>query len=356
MSKDSRATPINSPDYMHWQMISLVIFCVRFVQGWIFWAGGSRRFIYAPQKLDPHATTWLANKLQSAMPGALLGVANIISYLLQHFYILYMALVLFSLVELFSGLALMLGFFTRLAAVTTVFISIALMLVFGWEGSTCLDEWTMAVSNLAMGLTLMLSGAASYSIDSWLTQRKPELARKRWFVILASGPLSLSTLKIMAFLCLVFTMIFTTATYNYFRGAIFSAYHAGPVSASTLNIALSDGVLSANGAVSFKLNVDAGDTAVPSHIIRIELRNSAGNTVEAWVGTQLADLSPKNIINKYSYNRIVTGPYGLVAPVSAVAQIILNPAREKLVLTASDNELQVYTIDGRHWDLLLQNQ
>jgi len=35
--------------------------------------GGSRRFIYAPAKLDPNAASWMANKFQSAMPGALLG-------------------------------------------------------------------------------------------------------------------------------------------------------------------------------------------------------------------------------------------------------------------------------------------
>jgi thiosulfate dehydrogenase (quinone) len=356
MNSDGTSKPVNYSADVNWRIISLVIVCVRFAQGWIFWAGGSRRFIYAPQKLNPYDATWLANKLQSAMPGALLGVGSIINYLLQHFYLLYLALVLFSLAELISGLALMLGLFTRLAALTTAFISIALMLVFGWEGSTCLDEWTMAVSNLAMALTLMLSGAASYSIDSWLLRRKPGLAQKRWFITLASGPLSVHKLKLMAGLCLVFTVIFTTATYNYFRGSIFSRYHTGPVSASVLNMVLSNGVVTTNGAVTFMLNVDAGDTAVPGHIIRIELRNSTGQTLEVWIGKALGTLPDADIINKYSYNRIVTGPYGLVAPVSAVAQIKLSPVRDKLVLSAADNELQLYTTDGRRWDLLLQEQ
>jgi hypothetical protein len=51
--------------------------------------GGSRRFIYAPAKLDPNAASWMANKFQSAMPGALLGTDHIIAFLLHHFYLLY---------------------------------------------------------------------------------------------------------------------------------------------------------------------------------------------------------------------------------------------------------------------------
>jgi thiosulfate dehydrogenase [quinone] large subunit len=36
-------------------------------------------------------------------------------------------------------------------------LSIVLMLMFGWQGATCIDEWTMAASNLAMGATLIAS-------------------------------------------------------------------------------------------------------------------------------------------------------------------------------------------------------
>lgn len=32
---------------INWQIAGYVILCIRFVQGWIFWGGGSRRFIYA---------------------------------------------------------------------------------------------------------------------------------------------------------------------------------------------------------------------------------------------------------------------------------------------------------------------
>jgi len=38
-----------------WRIAALSLLSVRFIQGFIYWGGGSRRFIYAPSKLDPHA-------------------------------------------------------------------------------------------------------------------------------------------------------------------------------------------------------------------------------------------------------------------------------------------------------------
>jgi hypothetical protein len=49
------------------------------------WGRGSRRFIDGPQKFNPDALTWMANELQSAMPGALLGTDHLIAFLLYHF-------------------------------------------------------------------------------------------------------------------------------------------------------------------------------------------------------------------------------------------------------------------------------
>jgi hypothetical protein len=49
----------------------------------IHWSGGSRRFIYGPEKLNPDAPTWMANSFQSAMPGVLLGTDHLIAFLLR---------------------------------------------------------------------------------------------------------------------------------------------------------------------------------------------------------------------------------------------------------------------------------
>src|SRR5258705_5971951 len=138
---------------------ALALLSIRFIQGFIYWGGGSRRFIYAPAKLDPNAASWMANKLQSAMPGALLGTDQLIAFLLHHFYLLYPAVILFSAAELIAGAALMAGLLTRLAALVSVGFSVVLLLMFGGQGATCIDEWTMSACNLAMGATLVLAGS-----------------------------------------------------------------------------------------------------------------------------------------------------------------------------------------------------
>src|SRR3979411_3456419 len=91
------------------RIAALALLSIRFIQGFIYWGGGSRRFIYAPAQLDPNAASWMANKFQSAMPGALLGTDHIIAFLLHHFYLLYASLILFSAAELITGLFLIKG-------------------------------------------------------------------------------------------------------------------------------------------------------------------------------------------------------------------------------------------------------
>lgn len=334
-----------------YQTVGLIILSIRFVQGFIFWGGGSRRFIYAPQKLDPHAAQWMANKLQAAMPGAIFGMGEAISYLLQHFVLLYSVIIAYSLVELLSGLALIIGCFTRTAALITAFLSITTLLIFGWEGATCLDEWTMAVANLAIGLTLALSGAAIYSVDGFLLRRYPSLLQRPWFLVSASGPWSSRQVKWFAIISLIFTVLFTLSTYNYYRGAIFSKFHVGPVSPSKHHITLSEGALYANGAVTFTAYVDAGTTALPSNIIRVDLENNAGKVIESWDGATLSILSPTNIINQYAYNRFTITANGISAPVSAKAAIHLPQVTPNIVIVPGNYRLQIYTIDGHRFDL-----
>jgi len=86
----------------HWRVAAIALLSVRFIQGFIYWGEGSRRFIYGPEKLIPDAPAWMANKFQSAMPGALFGTDHLIAFLLHHFWLLYPAVILFSGAELIS--------------------------------------------------------------------------------------------------------------------------------------------------------------------------------------------------------------------------------------------------------------
>ena len=346
-------SPKPSTELLHWNMLGFIMLSLRFVQGWIFWGGGSRRFIYDPAKLDPYAPQWMANKLQSTMPGAFFDVGQLLSFLLHHFVFLYVAIIIFSLVELISGLALIFGIFTRAAAASTALISVVLMILFGWQGTTCLDEWTMAVSNFSMALTLILTGSGCYSIDAYLMKRYPHIVQKSWFLLCGSAPWSFNMIKKVGLYFFLATSIFTVGSYGYLRGAIISHYHAGPVSADVFHLSLSNGQLNAAGDVSFTVFVDAGPAAVPIYIMRVEIIDKNLNIIESWEANQLRLASFISIQNSYNYNKIESGMYGLSAPESAKATINLFAHQKNKILSSNKFTLRVYTINGRLWELPL---
>src|ERR1700680_4477488 len=169
----SEQAPTMTEAQRNWRIAAIALLSIRVIQGFIYWGGGSRRFIYAPSKLGPSAHSWRANKFQTAMPGALLGTDHLISFLLTHFYLLYAGVILFSAAELIVGAMLMTGLLTRLAALFSIGFSVLLMAMFGWQGATCIDEWTMAACNLEIGATLMLAGSSAFSLDKGVLARHP---------------------------------------------------------------------------------------------------------------------------------------------------------------------------------------
>jgi thiosulfate dehydrogenase [quinone] large subunit len=340
--------PISALANSDWYAASLALLSVRFIQGFIYWGGGSRRYIYAPSKLDPHASTWMANKFQSAMPGALLGMDHVIAFMLQHFWILYPAVLLFSAAELFAGLFLMLGLFTRAAALVSAGFSIVLMLMFGWQGATCIDEWTMAACNLAIGVTLAIAGSGAFSLDNlWLTKR-PTLARKSWFRW-ASGalplPLSPASFQKLALVALAATAIFNVTTYDHFRGSVYSAFHKGPVSPSAHHYTLNGATIDANGALSFHAYLDGGSPEVASHIVAIDLEDANGEIVRHWDMSALTQLPSTAIRNDFAYNKITTAPYGLAAEMGAMATITLEGLPASAVVKA--RQVSITNVSGR---------
>ena len=66
----ARSAAVESAD---WRAAAIAMLSVRVIQGFIYWGGGSRRFIYDPSKLDPDAPSWMANKLQTAIPARFSG-------------------------------------------------------------------------------------------------------------------------------------------------------------------------------------------------------------------------------------------------------------------------------------------
>lgn len=330
-----------------WELVAYAMLAVRFVQGFIYWGGGSRRFIYAPQKIDPDAASWMANKFQGAMPGAILGTGQIVNFLLHHFDLLYAGIIIFSAIELFSGLFLILGLFTRASALVTIGLSTALMLLFGWEGATCLDEWTMAACNFGMGAALFAAGSSAFSLDAVIAKRKPKLAATSWFPWIASGPLPTRVFRRFALMLLLITAAFVMLTYNYYRGSIVTRFHAGPTSPSIHQFSVSHAMVTENGNLTFTLYLDGGTADDPAHVVGVQLLDSANKPEAIWGPDDLSKLPQSAIVNEYAYNKFKPALLGLAAEMGARARITLPSVQGETVTAGS--EIEVQTIDDRQF-------
>ncbi|MDA8247556.1 MAG: quinol oxidase [Rhodospirillales bacterium] len=319
-----------TPGERNWRIAAIAMLSVRCIQGFIYWGGGSRRFIYAPAKLDAWGGhNWMANKFQSAMPGALLGMEHVIAFMLQHFWLLYAGVILFSAAELIAGAALIAGLMTRAAALVSMAFSVLLMLMFGWQGATCIDEWTMAAANLAMGATLMLAGSGAYALDNVLLKRNPALADRAWFRWAGGSlplPVSDGGFRALGLLVLAFVLAFDIGTYHYYRGSVVTPFHGGPVSPSRHHFTLTDAAVLPDGGVRFHIYLDGGTPEAPAHIMAASLLGADGKPVATWDTATLSKLPAGAVRNDFAYNRFKSGPYGLVAEMGAMATVTLPPA------------------------------
>jgi thiosulfate dehydrogenase (quinone) len=338
----------------NWRIAAIALLSTRVIQGFIYWGGGSRRFVYAPSKLDPSAPTWMANKFQTAMPGALFGTDHLISFMLTHFYLLYAGVILFSAAELLVGAMLMTGLLTRFAALCSMGFSVLLMAMFGWQGATCIDEWTMAACNLAMGASLLLAGSGSYSLDNVLLHRNPALGGKQWFRWM-SGSLPLPQtdggFRKLALAVLAFVVIFNVSTYNYYRGSVLTPFHGGPVSPTRHHLTLSQAELLSDGSVRFHVYLDAGTPEAPAHVVAAELLNNEKHSVANWNAAQLSQLPKTDFANDYAYNRFKPGPFGIRAKMGAAATVTLPVPASGTI--AGARYMQLTDVDGRTFSATL---
>ncbi len=338
-----------------WRTAALAMLSVRIIQGFIYWGGGSRRFIYAPSKLNPDASTWMANKFQTAMPGALFGTDHLISFMLQHFWLLYAGVILFSAAELVVGAMLMAGALTRAAALVSMGFSVLLMAMFGWQGATCIDEWTMAACNLAMGATLLLGGSGAWSIDNVLLGRNPALAEKPWFRWMAGSlplPMKDNGYRNLAFTVLALVLAFDVGTYSYYRGSVVTPFHGGPVSPTRHHLALSAATVLPDGGVRFHAYLDAGTPEAPVHVVAADLLGADKQPIARWDAAALSALPKTAFANDYAYNIFAAGPFGIRAPMGAAATVIL-PPRAANGITSNARYLRLTDVDGRSFAVAL---
>jgi uncharacterized membrane protein YphA (DoxX/SURF4 family) len=340
-----------------WRTAALGLLSVRIIQGFVYWGGGSRRFIYDPEKLNPDAPTWMANKFQTAMPGALFGTDHLISFMLHHFWLLYSGVILFSAAELVVGVMLMTGTLTRIVALLSMGFSVLLMAMFGWQGATCIDEWTMAACNLAMGATLLLGGSGACSIDNVLIHRSPGLAEKAWFRWIAGSlplPLKDVAFRNTALAVLGFVLFFDVGTYSYYRGSVVTPFHGGPVSPTKHHLRLSDARLLPDGSIRFHIYLDAGTPEAPVHVVAADLLGAYNQPLARYDAAALSALPKTAFANDYAYNKFAPGFFGIRAPMGAAAVVTLPPLAS--VANIQPRFIRLTDVDGETFSATLDSK
>jgi len=339
-------------------LLALVLLGTRFVQGFIFWGGASRRLFYDFHevagvdyaiKLDFELPGFVAAKLTHALPGTL-WIQAPLEWMLRFPDLIIASVWFWTFAELAVGLALIFGLLTRLAAFVSIGLNVSLMLIFGWMGSTCLDEWTMAVSGVAMSSAVFLAGGGTWSLDR-LVGRGAWAARTGGANWLFSGPVPLGAVRGLGMLLAAAAVIFTVGSYNILFGAVISPLHAR-VNFHNHHIALSGVTVAANGAVSFKAYVDAGPDTGAAYVIAARLMDGAGAVAARWDGATLAALPKDAIRNAYPYAwaaQVKPAKVGFGAVTGARATIALPPPAGASLAAGGKYTLVLEAISGATW-------
>jgi uncharacterized membrane protein YphA (DoxX/SURF4 family) len=336
-------------------LLALVLLGTRFVQGFIFWGGASRRLFYDYReiagvdfavKLDFDSSDFVANKIVHALPGALVQAP--IEWTLAHPGIIVASVWLWTFAELAVGLGLIFGLLTRLSALGALGINVVLMLVFGWMGSTCLDEWTMGVSGVAMSSAVFIAGGGAWALDG-LVGRTAFAERNRWTRWIFSGALSPRSLRALGLFFAAVAVVFTVGTYQVLFGAVVSPLHER-VSFHRHAIALSNVTVAPDGAVSFDAYVDAGPDTGAAYIVAARLVDESGAVVASWNGAALKAASIDNALPYVWAAHFKAETIGFSGATGARATIALPaPAGVRLAEGAMLN-LILEAINGATWE------
>jgi thiosulfate dehydrogenase (quinone) len=341
------------------EFAALALLGTRFVQGFIFWGGATRRLIYdfhtvdgvdLATKLDFDGPGFVAAKLTHALPGSL-WVQAPLEWTLAHPGLILASVWMWTIAELAVGIGLMLGLLTRLSAFVSIWLNVSLMVIFGWMGSTCLDEWTMAVSGVAMSGALVVAGGGAWSLDERYLSRLAFAQSNPTINWLTSGPLAAEPLRKLAFGLAGTSIVFTLLTYQVLFGAIVSPLHAR-VTFHRHHVALSGVTVAADGAVRFSASVDAGPDTGAAYVIAARLLDATGTPVAGWDGTALARLPATAIRNAYPYvwaSRFKTEKIGFGGTTGARATIDLPPPAGIAIAAGGAYRLVLEAIDGTEW-------
>ena len=330
---------------------------IRFAMGFIFWGGFSRRAIYAVApadgnhfKLDVEHANFVGNKIAAAYPGSFMP-ETLVS-VIQNVPLMNFTMWLFSFAELAVGLALIFGFATRSAAVGGMLLNFGMMLVFGWMGSTCLDEWTMAAFGFAISAGVYITGAGYYSIDNKLANTS--IGNWKIFPWLFSGPLPISNdgLKKFSLWMAALTFVFIVGFYNVLYGATYSKLKPR-VGFHHQNVLISKVHMKEDGSLSWYGYVNAGPDTQAAYIIKAELMDEFGDVVSSWSGTEMANMSDDNIDNYFKMawgSKFYRTRYGIAGKTGAQATVTFPGSGDTDVEEGEVYTLKLSQVEGKPFE------
>lgn len=320
-------------------MAGLFTLSLRWILGWTYFSAFWRRMVLA-NKLIPEEAGYIGEKFNHFLPNAL-GIKPIIEYLVSHPEALQVSMVIFTIIEAFVGLFIIMGLFTRLMSIGVCLLAMGILLGSGWLGTTCLDEWQIGVLGIAGGFTLFLTGSGAYSLDSYLSDKGYDFTHKKWFGILGSGRLPIKNLKEMVLGMSLLFFALTLFTNQYFHGGVFGKLHNKSVKPKIeiSNLTYSD------FEITFDLFRVEGADVYGSFLIGIEILNESNEVVKFIDQKELAAF-PKDNIHNYYTAKIKPGKYSLVIPLGAKARMTI--AVDDLSLR-ENYSLKLIDISGEEW-------
>jgi uncharacterized membrane protein YphA (DoxX/SURF4 family) len=320
-------------------LAGLFTLSMRLVIGWTYFSAFWRRIVLE-NKLNPDEAGYIGEKFNHFLPNAL-GIKPLIEYLVTHPQELYIAMVVFTIVEAVVGLFIILGLFTRLMSLGVFSLAMGILLGSGWLGTTCLDEWQIGVLGIAGGFALFLSGSGDYSVDQCFINKGYRFTTEKWFKWIGSGNLMVNNPKPFVLICSVFIFGLTLFTNQVFHGGVWGKLHNKSVKPkieiSNINIKATQ--------ISFELYRTEGADVYGSFLIGIQILNEHNEVIKS-LGMEELSMFPINKIKNHYVTKVKPGKHSLIIPLGAKADLTIDT--DGLII-GKDYTLKLIDISGMEW-------
>jgi len=320
--------------------VATLVTPIRLILGWQFCSAFLRRMLNAPEKLDPTSPAYVGHAFNHFLPHSLF-IKPFIKYLIIHPEILYYFLVTFTIIEGLVGIGLLLGFFTRIAALGATLLALGILLGSGWLGSTCVDEWQIGITGIGIGLVVLSLGAGVFSLDQLFFKNR----QSKFLQYISSGDLNLrgKQIKLLALSFSFIAMFITLFTYQALHNGLYGKLYN---LSKKPKLEIANPLLEKNGTLRLTLYRTDGPDTYGAFITKILLINKDNKLIKVF------DLNNKDLgkdqIKNYYFNKVAPNNNSLVVPLGAKATITLLAQNG----TKPENgiyKVEVIDISGLQW-------